>query len=152
VTYLVPFSREKLRTYKLTFFFITHSVITSHHHHITRVSKDNLEPSLTWLQARLKLDDKGLSFVIQRSPSLLGYNMDTNLEPTIKFYEDCVGSTAAIHMIVEDPRILGSSLEKRLKPRLAECQEAGIPIDTSTLPRISTLTAEKWSASMAQEN
>jgi hypothetical protein len=109
---------------------------------------DNLEPKLSWLQERLSLNDKSLSFVIQRMPSLFGLNIDNNLEPTIKFYEDCVGSNAAIQLIAEDPRILGSSLEHRLKPRLVECQEAGIPVDTGTVQRMAKQTEFVWSNSM----
>jgi hypothetical protein len=66
------------------------------------------------------LDDNRLCFVIQRLLSLFGYNIDNNLEPTIKFYEDCVGSKAAIQLIAKDPRVLASSLENRLKPRLVQ--------------------------------
>jgi hypothetical protein len=113
--------------------------------------EENLEPKLKWLQERLSLDDKGLSFVIHRQPPILGCNIATNLEPTIKFYEDCVGSNAAIQLIAKDPRILGSSLEHRLKPRLVECQEAGIPVDTGTVKRIAKLTELGWSNSMISQ-
>jgi hypothetical protein len=111
--------------------------------------EDNTEPTLAWLQARLKLDDKGLSFVIQRQSPLLCLNIDTNLEPTITFYEDCVGSNTARTMISKYPVLLPLSLENRLKPRLEETQEAGIPIDTRTMTRIAMMTEEKWCASMA---
>jgi hypothetical protein len=110
--------------------------------------EDNLEPKLAWIQERLLLDDKSLCFVIQRMPSLLGCNIATNLEPTIKFYEECVGSKAAFQLIANDPRILGSSLENRLKPRLVECQEAGVPVDTATMKRIAIYTELMWSNSM----
>jgi hypothetical protein len=95
------------------------------------------------------LDDKRISFVVQRMPPLLGCEIANNLEPTFKFYEDCVGSVAARAMIAHDPVLFGVSLEKPLKPRLAEAQKAGIPIDTGTLKRIAMNTAEKWSISMA---
>jgi hypothetical protein len=81
-------------------------------------------------------------------PSLFTYNNDNNLEPTIKFCEDCVGSNAAIQLILKYPSILGSSLENRLKPRLVECQEAGIPVDTGTIQRIAKYTELDWSNSM----
>jgi hypothetical protein len=81
--------------------------------------------------------------------SVLGCNMETNVEPAIKFYEDCVGSDATRIMIANVPSLLGCSLEKRLKPRLAECQKAGVPIDTGTLQRIAMMTTEKWSSSIA---
>jgi hypothetical protein len=109
---------------------------------------DNLEPKLAWLEERLSLNDKSLCFVIKRMPALFTTNIDNNLEPTIKFYEDCVGSNAAIQLIAKDPRILGSSLENRLKPRLLECQEAGIPVDTGTLQRIAKYTELGWSNGM----
>jgi hypothetical protein len=108
----------------------------------------NLEPKLAWLQERLSLDDESLCFVMQRQPSLFIKNIENNLEPTIKFYEDCVGSNAAIQLISKSPNILTNSLEKRLKPRLVECQEAGIPIDTGTIQRIAKYTELEWSNSM----
>jgi hypothetical protein len=113
--------------------------------------EDNLEPKLAWLEERLSLNDKSLCFLIQSQPSLLGLDIDNNLEPTIKFYEDCVGSNAAIQLIAKDPRILTSSLKNRLKPRLLECQEAGIPVDTGTIQRIAKRTELGWSNSMISQ-
>jgi hypothetical protein len=77
---------------------------------------------------------------------------DKNLEPTIKFYEDCVGSNAAIQQIAKNPPILGSSLENQLKPRLVECQEAGIPVDTGSVDRIACHAELKWSNSVIFQN
>ena len=108
----------------------------------------NLEPNLAWLQERLVLDDASLSFVVQRSPSLFTYNIERNLEPTIKFYEECVGLEAARRCITNSPRLWGASLENRLKPRLAEAQEAGIPIDTAANYRMAGYTEFAWSNSM----
>jgi hypothetical protein len=108
----------------------------------------NLEPTLSWLQDRLSLDDKSVCELVQKLPSVLGYNIATNLEPTIKFYEDCVGSNAAIQLIANNPRILCSSLEKRLKPRLVECQEAGIQVDIPTIQRIACYAELLWSNSL----
>jgi hypothetical protein len=109
----------------------------------------NLKPKLVWLGERLVLDDASLSLVIQRQPSLFGCEIYTNLEPTIKFYEDCVGSDATRTMIAKRPSLLGYSLEKRLKPRLAEAREAGIPIDTGTVQRMAKYTEDKWSNGLA---
>jgi hypothetical protein len=113
--------------------------------------EQNLEPKLEWLQKRLALDDASLSDVVRRMPSVLGLNIETNMEPTITFYEDCLGSDAAITFIVNSPRVLNSSLEKRLKPRLAECQEAGIPIDKGTTERMAMYSEDRWSISMAYQ-
>jgi hypothetical protein len=113
--------------------------------------EDNLEPKLSWLQERLELDCKSLCSVIQLLPSLLGMGIETNIDPTIEFYEDCVGSNAAIQMIAKNPRILGSSLEKRLKPRLAQVQEAVIPLDTATITRMAQYTEKQWSIGLAYQ-
>jgi hypothetical protein len=110
--------------------------------------EDNLEPKLAWLQERLSLDDESLSELAQKQPALFGCNIVSNLEPTIKFFEDCVGSKFAIHCIANDPRVTCSSLENRLKPRLVECQEAGILIDTGTVQRIAMHPELQWSNSM----
>jgi hypothetical protein len=113
---------------------------------------ENLESKLSWLQQRLSLDDKSLSVVAQRKPQLLGCNVETNPEPTMKFYEECVGLDAARTLIAYNPSLLSRSLDKRLKPRLAECQEAGVSIDTGTLGRTAMCTGEKWLSSMAFQN
>jgi hypothetical protein len=54
-------------------------------------------------------------------------------------------------MIAKNPRVLNSSLEKRLKPRLAQVQEAGIPLDTGIISRIAVYTEEQWSAGLAYQ-
>jgi hypothetical protein len=102
--------------------------------------QDQLGPNISWLQHRLQLDSESLPRVVLR------------LEPTMKFYEECVGLDAARSLIANNARLLGSSLEKLLKPRLAECQEAGIPIDKGAVERMSMLTEKKWSTSMAFQN
>jgi hypothetical protein len=110
---------------------------------------ESLEPKLSWLQQRLSLDDASLSVVVQQMQSILGSSVETNLEPRIKFYEECVGLDATRTFIANNPRLLGSSLEKRLKARHAECQEAGVPIDTGTLQRIAMHAEDLWSNAMA---
>jgi mTERF domain-containing protein len=111
--------------------------------------EDNLEPKLVWLQERLQLDSKSLSKLVRGLPAVLGYNVKDNLEPTIQFYVDCVGSNAAIPTIAKYPSLLGYSLENRLQPRLAQVQEAGIPLDTGTISRMATFAEERWSISLA---
>jgi hypothetical protein len=110
---------------------------------------DNLEPKLVWLQERLSLDDKSLSKLVQTLPAVLSYSIDDNLEPTIEFYEDCVGSDAAIQVIAKNPSLLSYSLKNRLKPRLAQAQVVGIPLDTGTIARMAKYTDEQWSTGLA---
>jgi hypothetical protein len=111
----------------------------------------NLDPKLSWLQERLELDIKSLSKLVQAMPPLLGYNVEANLEPTIEFYEDCVGSNAAITTLAKSPSLLGASLENRLKPRLAQVQEASIPLNTGTINRMAKYTDEQWSTGLASQ-
>jgi hypothetical protein len=114
-------------------------------------STENLETKLEYLQKRLLLNEKELSKLVQRLPSVLSYNIESNLEPTIEFFEDLIGVDEAMGVLVKDPSFLSRSLEKRLKPRLAEVREAGIPIDFGTLSRMAKCTEEQWSASMAYQ-
>jgi hypothetical protein len=54
-------------------------------------------------------------------------------------------------MFAKDPSLLGYSLENRLKPRLAQVQEAGIPLDTGTITRMAKNTEDRWSRSLAYQ-
>jgi hypothetical protein len=85
-------------------------------------------------------------------PPILGCSIEANLEPTMKFCYECVGLDATKTLIANNPRLLGSSFRKRLKPRHAECQEAGIPIDEGAVERIAAHAEKKWSSSMAFQN
>mmetsp|Transcript_10512 Transcript_10512/g.30021 ORF Transcript_10512/g.30021 Transcript_10512/m.30021 type:complete len:155 (-) Transcript_10512:36-500(-) len=56
------------------------------------------------------------------APALLSLSIPYNLEPTFEFYVNCFGGnrTTAIEFVTNTPTVLASSLEKRLKPRLAQ--------------------------------
>jgi hypothetical protein len=57
-------------------------------------------------------------------------------------------SFAAASPLGGSPDHVLESFSDSPKPRLAEAQEAGIPIYTGTLTRIAMKTAEQWSTSM----
>jgi hypothetical protein len=63
-----------------------------------------------------------------------------------------VGLDAARTLVANNPRLLGSSHEKQLKPRHAECQDAGVPIDKGAVEPMAMCTEKKWSSSMAFQN
>ena len=86
-----------------------------------------------------------------KSPSIVGLNIESNLEPTIEFFENLIGVYEVKEFLLKDPSFLTRSLEKRLKPRLAEVRKAGIPMDSGTVKRMAFYTEEKWSASMAYQ-
>ncbi|KAL7547705.1 hypothetical protein ACHAWF_010983 [Thalassiosira exigua] len=91
--------------------------------------------------------------MIKISPELLGYNVDTNLEPKLNFFIGALGSeTEALTLVQQHPRMCGSSLEKRLKPRLEQAREAGIVIDTRCLRRIAMMTNDGWSKSLVYKS
>jgi hypothetical protein len=105
--------------------------------------EQNFKPKFAWLQRRLMLDVKSLSLLVERTPSLLGSTVETNMEPAIRVDEECVEFDARRTLVANSPRLLTSSLEKWLKPRLAEC------IDAGTVQRTAMTTTEKWSIRMA---
>jgi hypothetical protein len=111
--------------------------------------EQNLKPKLAWLQRRLVLDDASLSVVVQRMPTLLQLNVESNLEPTMTFYEECVGLDTARTHIAKHSSLWTASLDNRLKPRLAEVQAAGVPIDTGTISRMAQHTKDRWSNGLA---
>jgi tmRNA-binding protein len=113
--------------------------------------EENLEPKLEYLRKRLLLNEKELRRLVQKLPQVFSSSIEINLEPTIEFFEDLIGVSDAKGFLMKDPSVIGRSLEKRLKPRLAEVREAGIPLDSGTLSRMAKYTEEKWSASMTYQ-
>ena len=110
---------------------------------------ENMEPKLEWLQQRFHLDDAALSNMIQKLPALFSCNVVTNLEPTLHFYINALGDKQeALALVMDRPNLFGLSLEKRLKPRLKDAQEAGIVIDSGCLTRIAQYTDKQWSKSL----
>ena len=116
---------------------------------ILHLSIDNIEPKLEWLQG-LSLTDRGILNIIQKFPSILSCNLDTNLEPTLYFYIGALGGNEreALALVTHNPNLFAYSLEKRLKPRLQEALNAGIVIDTSCLRRIGQYTDNQWQAEL----
>jgi len=77
-------------------------------------------------------------------PPVLGMSIES-----VTFYEEFVGLDATKTMAAKCPNMLSYSLENRLKARLAQCQEAGIPFDAATLLRMGQYTEDMWSNSLA---
>ena len=53
-------------------------------------------------------------------------------------------------MIATSPALLGSSIENRLKPRVVDCQEAGVPIDAGTVQRVAECAEDQWLDGLAK--
>ena len=85
-------------------------------------------------------------------PALLGCNIETNSEPTLKFYIDSLGDeNKALDLIIRIPASLAYSLEKRLKPRLEEAKEAGMVVDTKFLTSMMAYTNDDWDMRLTRE-
>jgi hypothetical protein len=87
-------------------------------------AEQNLEPKVVWLQQKrlvLDDDDTSLSIVVQRMPPILGCSIETNLEPTIKFYEECVGLDAARTLVANNPRLLDWMPQEHLLQTTQDC-------------------------------
>ena len=113
---------------------------------------ENMEPKLKWLQRRLSLTDEELSKIIQQLPPLLGCNIETNIEPTLNFYINALGDESeALTFVIRDPSSFGRSLEKRLKPRLQEAQDAGMIVNSKCLKLMMKYTDNEWAKKMLKE-
>lgn len=118
---------------------------------LTKSIEEQMEPILQFLERRLLLSEKEnttseLASVIVQMPPLLASCAETNLEPTLDFFIDAMDGdeTQVVEIIKKDPRFLGSSLEKRLKPRLAEIREAGMVVDYALLYAITCHKEQRW--------
>ena len=113
---------------------------------------DNLEPKLEWLQQNLSLSEDELSEMIQKQPALFGYNIPNNLEPTLDFYINALGSKSdAISYVKQKHKSFSYSLEKRLKPRLKQTQAVGMVVDAKLMYLINSYTNEQWDKKIAKE-
>ena len=63
-------------------------------------------------------------------PTLLGYSIESNVEPKLGFFEEELGlSPSEVRaLIVSMPARLGYSLKTRLRPRLEVCRAAGADV------------------------
>lgn len=53
--------------------------------------KETLEPKISWLTRRLKTTRERVAGMVVRYPQLLTYSIDSNLAPTIDFFEFDMG-------------------------------------------------------------
>ena len=85
----------------------------------------NITPSLAKLQARLKLSDAQLQKMLVAMPAVL---FEKNLGPKLDWLQhELQLSTADLRArVLAAPAILGYSLERRYRPRLRVCRDAGV--------------------------
>jgi hypothetical protein len=108
----------------------------------------NVAPKVQWLQQQLFLAEVDVGELVRKFPPLLGMGIETNLEPTLDFFKECIGDEAAVELVVKYPTLLSYSLENRLKPRYEQAHEIGIEVDAGCLQRMAQLPDEKWLKSL----
>ena len=80
-------------------------------------------------------------------------NIETNLQPTFEFYEECVGTEGAVGALVSNPRLFTASVERRLKPRREEAATLlGLSMDSIMLSRMAKYKEEEWSNFLAKHS
>jgi len=125
---------------------------------------------LDWLPMRGRFTSTQAAAIVLGHPPILHYDIDTNLAPTIKFYQDALNETrtAAAPVIIgnemvppigprltrflcESPGLLEYNVKKRLAPRLKRVQDQIQPegstrvvVDEETLRAISTKTDSRF--------
>ena len=87
-------------------------------------SSDNLEPKMRFLQKTFDLSDQGLKDLVTKQPSLFPKS-EKDIEEKLQFYSALVGKREAKRLVIKSSNLLVKSLEKVLKPRLSQIQNAG---------------------------
>ena len=89
--------------------------------------EEKLEPHLCFFLSHFDLDESGLRTMICKFPLFICYSI-ANIELMMKFYEDFVSKSAAKKYCIGDPVYLSYSLEKCLKPILANIMDIGLVV------------------------
>lgn len=113
-------------------------------------SPSTLKTNLQWLQKVLVLDNDELSKMIVYRPDLLYLSLASNLEPTLIFYKMCLGDDEAVAFLRRNPPAFAASLEKRLRPRLRQLEDLGVPIDPYAVRLMIYLSEKKWLDTLGQ--
>ena len=110
--------------------------------------KGNLETKLVFLRNSFRLNDEQLKRVVVGMPTLLGLNIDRNLQPKVDCLRASFGKNnekSLREAVLSLPTLLGYSLEKRIRPRIEAIVRAGVdPVSISVGIPMSRDKFEKW--------
>mmetsp|Transcript_6987 Transcript_6987/g.12660 ORF Transcript_6987/g.12660 Transcript_6987/m.12660 type:complete len:487 (-) Transcript_6987:78-1538(-) len=152
-----------------------------HHHQNDDVNQGiriiaGIETNLAYFEQRLGLTVEQLRMVVVGYPPVLSLGLETNLMPTIAFFDDALnGGSINTHddndidarrhqsriaaFLSESPSLLEYNVAKRLVPRLEQVREmaskgAGCddPVDENMLRAIATLTDSRFESWLLQNN
>ena len=76
--------------------------------------------------------------------SLLTFDIDNNIEPTIKFFESLLGPEDGLSLICSSPSILGGSLSKRFIPRRERMIDYGVSFTKKTASHMRFLANDNF--------
>lgn len=81
---------------------------------------DTMDWKIVWLQQRLSLSREQMMAVVVKYPNLLSYNIEDNLEPTLRWLEEDLGVDTAVagKLVLRQPRLLSANLEDNLKNKV----------------------------------
>ena len=105
----------------------------------------NVQPKLRYLQKTFDLSDQGLKNLVTKYPSLFSMSVK-NIEQKLQFYSQLVGENEAKRLVTKRPNLLNISLEKCLRPRLAEVKKAGEKVvwTEQLIQRLARRTPGQW--------
>ena len=117
---------------------------------LSRSVNGSLEPNLRWIQERFDLDDARLKIMVRSFPKILNYSIET-MARKVCFYSDILGEEDATKQLENCPSLLSCSLERRVQPRLAEIEAAGLKLGVDiSLGSLARYTDERWSEYLAR--
>lgn len=87
---------------------------------ILSMGLETMDWKIVWLQQRLGLTKDQMTALIVKYPNLLSYNIEDNIEPTLKWLEEGLGVDAGVagKLVLRQPRLLSASLEDNLKKKV----------------------------------
>jgi tRNA G18 (ribose-2'-O)-methylase SpoU len=118
------------------------------HERVKKVKKGdgNVEITLSWLEARLDLSVERLGALVVGYPPVLRLGLETNIKPTVAFFDDALSGDGLAAFLCESPSLIEYNVAKRLVPRLARVRTAleVTSVDEETLRAIATQTDSRF--------
>ena len=69
--------------------------------------------------------------------------------PEHAIFEEHIGPEQLKSFVLYDPSVIGRSLDKRFRPRLAQARDHGLEIDAGCMGRMALNTDARWTKSLA---
>ena len=108
---------------------------------------ESMERNMKYFETRFSFTKEEVLSLLSTQTSLMAYDIETNIEPTIDFFESLLGSEQGLALIKWHPALLGASLSKRLIPRRERMISVGVVFDDMNAKRMCYKTNdqfEKW--------